>query len=110
MFYKKNFMCLMMVLVIASFPVDSLISQTWKKVPGTNNYVNFLRFSQYDKEKLFVGSDAVETDFSSNNINFPFFGYGYQTSTNSGQTFSESMLTDYSIWDIIESPSDKICY
>jgi len=107
MFYKKNFMCLMMVLVIASFPVDSLISQTWKKVPGTNNYVNFLRFSQYDKEKLFVGSDAVETDFSSNNINFPFFGYGYQTSTNSGQTFSESMLTDYSIWDIIESPSDK---
>ncbi|MCW5885054.1 MAG: T9SS type A sorting domain-containing protein [Candidatus Kapabacteria bacterium] len=81
-------------------------SQVWTKVPGTLDYVNFLKFSIHNQEKLFAGSDAIPTDITTNIVNFPFFGYGFQVSSNSGATFSQAKLTDYSIFDIIESGED----
>lgn len=109
MFIKKKYPLLIAAVLLVTILSSSIsISQVWKKVPGTLEYVNFLKFSIHDNNKLYVGSDAIPTDMTTNNITFPFFGYGYQVSTNSGATYSESKLSDYSIFDIIESPDNPL--
>lgn len=107
MFFRKTYIFFGIVtLIVSSLLTLEANSQIWKKVPGTLEYVNFLKFSTHNKTTLFVGSDAVPTDVTSNNISFPFFGYGMQISTNSGNSFGEVVLGDYSVFDIIESPSN----
>lgn len=107
MFLKKNtILYFLLISIIVCLPTENINSQTWKKLPGTNSYINFLRFSSYDKNKLFIGSDINETDMTTNNINFPFFGDGFQISTDGGATFSNAILSDNSIYDLIESPSN----
>ncbi len=88
--------------------VSSLESQVWEKVPGTLSYVNFLKFSSKNKDKLYVGSDAEPTDFTTNNIPFLFFGYGFQISNDGGKSFSTPMLADYSVFDIYESNNSEV--
>jgi hypothetical protein len=107
MFYNQRLLisgiAILIAFIVMSTPSNS---QVWSKVPGTLDYVNFLKFSVHDNNKLYVGSDAVPTNIENNTITFPFFGFGYQVSTDRGVTFSEASLTDYSIFDLIESPSD----
>jgi hypothetical protein len=101
---KKNILAKTFIygLLIIAINFEFSYSKTWEKVPGTLNYVNFIKFSEYFKTTLYVGSDAQPTDFTTNNISFPFFGDGFQVSKNSGETFSTPYLTDYSIYDLIE--------
>lgn len=107
MFIKKRYLIWVYVLLLVSLASSNLsIAQVWKKLPGTLDYVNFLKFSMHDNKKLFAGSDAIATDMTTNNITFPYFGYGYQVSTDLGNTFSQPLLNDYSIYDLIESPDN----
>ncbi|MDX9791734.1 MAG: T9SS type A sorting domain-containing protein [Candidatus Kapabacteria bacterium] len=100
---KKNSYLLLTFGFIILSGVYNSNAQVWTKVGGTLDYVNFMRFYG---DKLYVGSDAQPTDFIENNINFLFFGYGMQVSTDKGISFSDAVLTDYSVFDVIESPSN----
>ena len=105
-YFQRNIIsgiAILIAFIVMSTPSNS---QVWSKVPGTLEYVNFLKFSVHDANKLYVGADSNPTNIENNTITFPFFGNGYQVSTDKGATFSAATLTDYSIFDIIESPSD----
>ncbi len=105
-FQNTSFKILLIGFLFFSMNLDS-ISYNWEKLSGTNNYVNFLRFSKYSKNTLYVGSDVQATDFSTNNISFLFFGDGFQVSKDLGNTFSEPYLLDYSVFDVAEGFSDN---
>ncbi len=105
---KKQLIGFLLFCLFLQISSDYAYSQTWKKISGsTDKYVNFLKFSIHDKSKLFVGSDAAPTDFMENSISFLYFGYGMQISSDAGSSFSAVKLSDYSIFDLIESATDE---
>lgn len=105
---KKQLIGFLFICLFLQISCEYAYTQTWEKVSGlTENYVNFLKFSIHDKSKLFIGSDVAPTDFTENSISFLYFGYGMQISTDAGSSFSAVKLSDYSIFDLIESTTDN---
>jgi hypothetical protein len=82
-------------------------AQTWTKITGPNSCVNKIFCPIDDGSKVIVGSDALPTDILEQNISFPIVGNGYLISTDSGKTFPNYNLNEFSVYDIVQVPSSS---
>jgi len=83
-------------------------AQTWSKLDGPYAYINAI-FLPDNSGTIFVASDIVPSDFQQDNILFPNFGVGqngFKISTNKGQTFSDDILKDYSVFSFYAYPNN----
>ncbi len=89
--------------------VPELFSQKWTKLSGTSLYLNGIFLSSKNPQLIMVSSDDIPTDFSKQDINFPYFGVGqngFRISTNGGSTFSDPILSGYSVYNLHQSALD----
>ncbi|MEN6295680.1 MAG: T9SS type A sorting domain-containing protein [Chloroherpetonaceae bacterium] len=84
-------------------------SQTWTQVQTPFQYVN--RIKLFDGgSKLFVSGDTIATNFLRYNLFLPYFGSGFATSDNYGQSFSEIKMNSYVVLDIYKSLANPTTY
>ena len=108
MFMKKlllqNFRIVWCLVFIIISP--DLFSQQWTKIPGTSLYINGIFLSPQNPQLIVVSSDDIPTDFSEQDIKFPYFGVGqngFRISTDGGNSFSELILSGYSVYNLHQS-------
>ena len=90
--------------------VPDLFSQQWTKIPGTSFYLNGIFLSSQNPQLLMVSSDDLPTDFSEQNIGFPYFGVGqngFRISTDGGNTFSDPILNGYSVYNLHQATDNS---
>jgi photosystem II stability/assembly factor-like uncharacterized protein len=90
-------------LLVFITPVPDLFSQQWTKIQGTSLYLNGIFLSPQNPQLLMVSSDDLPTDFSEQNIGFPYFGVGqngFKISTDGGNSFSDPILQGYSVYNL----------
>lgn len=106
LFQKISFL----LILISIITVPSLFSQQWTKIQGTSLYLNGIFLNPQNPQQIIVSSDDVPTDFSEQNINFPYFGVGqngYRISTDGGNSFSDPILSGYSVYNIHQATNNN---
>lgn len=102
--YLKNSLTLASFFCLLLLNNFSVFSQTWKKVDSISPYVNKIYFPANNPAKIIVASDEFLTNLDVSPAQFSIIGSGYRISSDSGNTFSEKKLDEYSVFDFIQDP------
>ncbi len=93
---------------------DFLSAQDWKKIDGTDPYINLIYLPENDPDMIIVAADneEIETPFNPMDdvIKFPQFGGGIFISHDRGDTFGDAKLATFSVYAMLQHPEDDNTY
>ncbi len=83
--------------------ISDISAQNWQKVSNVRPFVNYIYTSKSDPNIVYVAADNQPTELYFSDVNFPIKGDGIIISKDGGKTFTDTAMTDKSVYCITKS-------
>ena len=94
---------LLILFITISIFAYNLNAQKWTKIPNVKPYINYIYAAKANSNHIYVAADSFPSDVSLYKATFSSIGNGIAISKDGGNSFSDTSMSDKSVYCIVES-------